>query len=325
MASTTAAPSLHDIMLRSEHGRDPSADGDTNGSMHTICTAPQRMFFGDIPLFIERTTNANCSNDGVGFYARLMGTIVEIIRDPPSSSEIIFDIDPQQANDSLSTPDEFPTAHEIHFVMDDGTGSIEVFSGRRIVPTQPAANQPSPTTTLSSILSLSPPPILLGQTVDCIGMIRIDSVETKNETKTSPLHGIWLAASSISIVNCPQAVTLRNLELSLSPRCNQVDHEQNEVTGNACTPKNRILVGGYLERKLNALYHCDQQGSVVFDMEEAFNYIKHSKDDGGITQKELSSLVGAFEPNEILAVNLAVEQLREDCRIYISQGKWFPM
>jgi hypothetical protein len=62
-------------------------------------------------------------------------------------------------------------------------------------------------------------------------------------------------------------------------------------------------------------------------MEAAFNYIKLSKDDGGITQRELASLVGAVEPNEILAVNLVVEQLREECRIYSTapRNKWFPM
>ena len=90
-------------------------------------------------------------------------------------------------------------------------------------------------------------------------------------------------------------------------------------------PQNRILIGGYLERKLNPLYHCIQDGSVQLNMEEAFRYIKHSKDDGGITSKELASLVGAVEPNEVLAVKLAVERLREDCRIYLNQGKWFPM
>ena len=84
-------------------------------------------------------------------------------------------------------------------------------------------------------------------------------------------------------------------------------------------------MGGDLERKLNPLFHCNHQNSVVFNMEDAFNYIKHSKDDGGITQQELALLVGAVHPNEMLAVNLAVEQLREDCRIYLNQGKWFPM
>jgi hypothetical protein len=40
---------------------------------------------------------------------------------------------------------------------------------------------------------------------------------------------------------------------------------------------------------------------------------------------ELASLVRALESNEVLAVNLALERLREDCRIYLNQGKWFPI
>ena len=359
MASTTA---------RERTRPSPGADGDiTSGNMHTFRTAPRRMFLGDIPPFIDRTTttDAKCGNDDdVDYCVRLMGVVVEIMRNNTrSSSDIICrDVDHRHANDETSTINESPAAHAIHhFVMDDGTGSIEVITEGRIDPTDctgevgihtpfarslpPAtrqqslqsteknrhfpqhAIQPSPTTALGSILSSSSPPILLGQTVDCIGRIRVNSTETENETKTSPSHGIWLVASSVSNVNSPREFTLRNIQLSLSPRWKPIDHERmgNDVAGNARSQKNRILVGGYLERKLNPLYHCDHQGSVVFDMEEALKYIKHSKDDGGITQKEISSLVGAVEPNEVLAVNLAVERLREDCRIYNSQGKWFPM
>jgi hypothetical protein len=327
-----------------------------NGSVHTLSTTPRRMFLCDVPLFTEQTSVNR--NDGVD-YVRLMGTVVEIIR--TSSTDISYGINPQNSNENASTSNEFPATHLIHFVIDDGTGSIEVFTKRRVAqaknsncstnilrPTtqqqirqstkqnqrilQPAT-QTFSTMTLESILSSPPPPILAGQTVDCIGWIRIDTVEglcaekTKNEKKRSPLHGLRLAASSVSIMNDPQAITLRHLELSFSPRWKIIINARqgNGVARNINSPKNRILVGGYLERKLNPLYHCDYQGSVVFNMEEAFNYIKHSKDDGGITQKELSSLVGAVEPNEVLAVNLAVEQLREDCRIYINQGKWFPM
>jgi len=356
-AGSTAALSLHDAMLSSERDYDRNI-GVGNVSLRTFCTAPRRMFLCDVPLFTEQTIVNR--NDGVD-YLRLMGTVVEIIQTSDSSTDISRGINPQHANENASSSNEFPTHQLIHFVIDDGTGSIEVFTKRRVAQSKNSScstNIPRPTmqqqirqitkqnqrilypdtqtfpiTTLESFLSSPPPPILAGQTVDCIGWIRIDTAEsscaekTKHEKKRSPLRGLRLAASSVSIVNDPQATTLRHLELSFSPRWNIINNAQqgNGVERSINSPKNRILVGGYLERKLNPLYHCDHQGSVVFNMEEAFNYIKHSKDDGGITQKELSSLVGAVEPNEVLAVNLAVEQLREDCRIYINQDKWFPM
>ena len=357
VGSTNAALSFHDAMLSSERGYDRNIVGG-NGSLHTFCTAPRRMFLCDVPLFTEQTSVNR--NDGVD-YLRLMGTVVEIIQTSDSSTDISHGNNHQNANENASTFNEFPANHLIHFVIDDGTGSIEVFTKRRVAQTKNSNcstniprlttqqqihqstkqnqhilqpdTQTFPTMTLESFLSSPPPPILAGQTVDCIGWIRIDTVEgpcaekSKNEKKRSPLHGLRLAASSVSIVNDPQAITLRHLELSFSSRWTIINNAQqgNGVARNINSPKNRILVGGYLERKLNPLYHCDHQDLVVFNMEEAFNYIKHSKDDGGITHKELSSLVGAVEPNEVSAVNLAVEQLREDCRIYINQGKWFPM
>ena len=270
-----------------------------------------------------------------------MGVVVEIIQnndtDARSPSEEIMRRDVDDA------PGDFPAAHRAmhHFIMDDGTGSIEVVTQRRIGSTEstigefdahsPFANslspattrrqslesteknrtltdQPSPTSTLRSILSSSSPPILLGQTVDCIGRIRIVSAGTDDETKASPSHhGIWLVASSVSNVNGTRAFTLRNLELSLSPRWKPTDHERmgNDVAGKdarSTTTKNRILVGGYLERRLNPLYHCDRHGSVVFDLEVALTYIRHSRYDGGITQREISSLVGAVERRTELGV-----------------------
>jgi hypothetical protein len=219
---------------------------------------------------------------------------------------------------------------------------------------QPSDNeQLSPSATmamLKTLLSSSSSPLSVGQTVDCIGRLQIvdgtvdegcspdlmaDKLEKshadhRRKGLSVSSNRILLAASSISLVNNPQAVTLRHLELSSSSRGH--DHAQlrssnfrRNINHQVPIPQNRILIGGYLERKLNPLYHCIQDGSVQLNMEEAFRYIKHSKDDGGITSKELASLVGAVEPNEVLAVKLAVERLREDCRIYLNQGKWFPM
>ena len=220
---------------------------------------------------------------------------------------------------------------------------------------QPSDNeQLSPSATmamLKTLLSSSSSLLSVGQTVDCIGRLqkivdgtidegcspdlmagKLEKSHTDHRRKglSASSNRILLVASSISLVNNPQAVTLRHLELSSSSRGD--DHAQLRSSNfrrnnnhRIPIPQNRILIGGYLERKLNPLYHCIQDGSVQLNMEEAFRYIKHSKDDGGITSKELASLVGAVEPNEVLAVKLAVERLREDCRIYLNQGKWYPM
>ena len=306
-------------------------------------------------------------------FVRLMGTVVEII---PQPTDINNNMSNTQHQHDISSKLLSNSQSLIHFVIDDGTGSIGVFTNRRMgsnnvgsgngikssggnsftnthlsqnnYSTQQQqnlhfqrANQSQPTSFLKSILSTPLPPILVGQTVDCIGRIQtdIDCIGNvgNNENMDVPIQMqkgmLWLAASSVSIVKNPQAPTLRLMELSSSDRnANIYNGNNNKDRGGNVNlargnnnPKNRILVGGRLEKKLNPLYHCNKQGSVVFNMEYAFNYIKHSKDDGGITIKELSLLVGAVEPSSLLAVNLAVEQLREDCRIYQNQGKWFPM
>jgi hypothetical protein len=333
---------------------------------NALCTAPRRMFLCDVPLYAaaERGVNTS-SNDGVGIdYVRLMGTVVEIISQSPHHS--CLDIDRVMKDDSETNVTRIPfdinvpetRIDLIHLVMDDGTGIMEVVTERR-VHTPPITTHHSnnfstiihqkaqqhqiigQSSTLESILSAPPPPIMVGQTVDCIGRIQIDDVEgvgrasCVNGTSNQGGKRIYLVASSVSPVKSPQAMTLRHLELSSLPRWTNTNSNGGGRLGNnnhhiltrknVNQSQNRILVGGTLERKLNPLYHCDRDGSVVFDMEAAFNYIKLSKDDGGITQKELASLVGAVEPNEILAVNLVVEQLREECRIYINRNKWFPM
>jgi len=321
------------------------------------------MFLCDVPLFVKQTSADGNSNNNI---VRLMGTVVDIIHTSPSPSSDTRTIQSTSQTPSIANNSTHPT-RLIHFVIDDGTESIGVFTKRRVennnsdcisgasfgqsLPTTyqngkippvasknmkqnqylQTANQTLATVTLESILTSPPPPILLGQTVDCIGKIQVDNGEklgvddTNNDNKKVPR--IWLAASSVSPVNNPQTVTLRQIELSSRKRLKRSPDDNNgrgRRVGGSINPLNRILVGG-LESKLNPLFHCNTQGSVVFNMEDAFNYIKHSKDDGGITPQELALLVGAIEPNETLAVNLAVEQLREDSRIYLNQGKWFPM
>jgi hypothetical protein len=126
--STNAALSLHDAMLSSERDYDRNI-GVGNVSLRTFCTAPRRMFLCDVPLFTEQTIVNR--NDGVD-YLRLMGTVVEIIQTSDSSTDISRGINPQHANENASSSNEFPTHQLIHFVIDDGTGSIEVFTKRRV-------------------------------------------------------------------------------------------------------------------------------------------------------------------------------------------------
>ena len=358
--------------------------------VHTLVTsrAPRRMYLCDVPLFFERDCSSNIVDDDMNF-VRLMGTIVEIIQPPPPNP------DPNPMTGLPSPPLQYNkytiTAHYnqiIQFVIDDGTGVLNVVSGEReaaetatnsdnrtdtssaekqiyqnaSLQTSDIDQPPSPLATLpmiESLLTSSQYTLSVGQTVDCIGRLQSLDYEVDEGCSSSAMFGefdtshidhrriagrILLVASSVSLVTNPQAVTLRQLELSSSrlgdsgrPTNSNNDNHNNNSNNNKNNhhhhhqipipppPKNRILIGGHLERKLNPLYHCNQQGSVYLNLEDAFHYIKHSKDDGGITSMELASLVGALESNEVLAVNLAVERLREDCRIYLNQGKWFPI
>ena len=358
-------------------GYNQTATG-CSDTLNNFCSSsiPRRMFLCDVPLFINHINAKNNDDAAVNDdrnFVRLMGTVVEIIQSSSSGST-----DNMTSNNNVSSTPNSQT-RMVHFVIDDGTGSIGVFTNRRVdnnnisgcsnngdssgkgLPTtttanakqnqylQPSANnqfRPAAATSLESILSSPLQPILVGQTVDCIGRIHIDKkilrvvagVENTSENddigmKTIPEQTVqsndgmlWLGASSVSIMDNPQAMTLSMMGLSSSDRNMNIHGRErgtNNISGRVNNAQNRILVGGHLERKLNPLYH--HNNSVLFNMEHAFDYIKHSKDDGGITVKELTSLVGAVEPNEVLAVNLAVEQLREDCRIYLNQGKWFPM
>jgi len=344
------------------------------GSPNTCCAtmAPQRIFLCDVPFIFEQSDPDDGGDAKGGNLLRLMGTVVKIIDTSSSSPEDAFECYSRASSKNAS---HYPT-RLIHFVIDDGTGSIDILTERRAdikigdcisngassgQITRPTtqeqepmshntihnhnfhqAKQPLAMTTLESLLSSPPPSISEGHTVDCIGKIRFESTGEfsdakkigNNAGKKTP-HRLWLAASSVSIMNNPHEIELRQFELSSFKRLKRTYPDSNNGTGRDRnngsprdnSPKNRILAGGSLEHKLNPLFHCNQErgGSVVFRMECAFAYIKNSKDDGGITPKELSLLVGAVEPNEVLAVNLAVEQLREDCRIYSNQGKWFPM
>ncbi|KAL9188500.1 hypothetical protein ACHAXT_006878 [Thalassiosira profunda] len=337
--------------------RDAGGGSSSSGRRTAVCTtAPRRMFLCDVPLFmkdgsasnfvrlmgtvvdiIEASDSSSCAGEGNATVSAEDNPAMQSTQSPANSGNATHHI---------------PLTH---FVIDDGTGSIGVIAHRRVEKNgsgdgrasagnaasanttaaerstvmqnkqqyMQTANRSPKRTTLKSILSKPPPPISVGQTVDCIGRIEVANAKdiggASSNDNSPPAQQLWLAASSVSISNNPQAMTLRQLELSTSRRTssnNDGEYEGGRPAHGNGVPQNRILVGGALERRLNPLYHCHRQRSVVFDMENAFQYIKHSKDDGGITQKELASLAGALEANEVLAVTLAVQQLREDCRIY---------
>lgn len=94
-------------------------------------------------------------------------------------------------------------------------------------------------------------------------------------------------------------------------------------------PKNRILVTGNLNLKLNSLVynhnHHQQQQQPVFKPDDAFRYIRYSKDDGGISGSDLALLVGAANAKEKMAVKVAVEHLQNLGMVYMKQGKYFPL
>ncbi len=365
---------------RTNYGHSLHVDSDVHSRcVHTLVTsrAPRRMYLCDVPLFFEHDCiNKTVDDDDDINFVRLMGTIVEIIQ-------------PSPPNPSTGLTIVARHNQSIQFVIDDGTGVLNVVSGgREAVENESATNsdnrtnnpgaekkiyqnanlQPSdsdqprsPLATmlmLETLLTSSQYPLSVGQTVDCIGRLQrfeyvVDEgssssamfddlyknhIDHRRQRSLASAGRILLAATAVSLVNNPQAVTLRQLELSSSSRLDDSGRRANMSNNDNYNsnnqhhqipipppPKNRILIGGHLERKLNPLYHCNQQRSVHLNLEDAFHYIKHSKDDGGITSKELASLVGALESNEVLAVNLAVERLREDCRIYLNQGRWFPI
>ena len=254
------------------------------------------------------------------------------------------------------------TYSTIKFVIDDGTGAFDVITKRKTTKNdssssssnnlsacasaphqkhsyqnmqhkykfqQKSNQQPSSPkkTSIHDLLSSPPPPIRLGQTVDCIGQIHFDE---NSQTQ-------WLKASSVSIVCHPQEETLRRLELSSS--------SERGIHGNAdnfsarCKaekddgiPKNRILAAGNLAYKLSPLYyHCNENPNsahyhyAALKTDDAYRFIRYSRDDGGINAKDLELLVGASRPNEKRAVRIAVEELQRQCMVYMKEGKYFPL
>jgi hypothetical protein len=314
-------------------------------------TVPLRIFLCDVVKYAKQ----NKSNS----LFRLMGTIVEIL--------------PQQLTGgrASSSYQKCSTKNSvIGFVIDDGSGTVAVFTRRKLrsdscSSTTEASNQqsvPQPlmqqgreidqqynnftssssTITSNSILSSPLPALKVGQTVDCIGRFVVDSgdkspddpnLKFSEEEHQSSHQIIWLAASALSIVTSPQEASLRQIELCSPSNENNLTIETNSTLRgkhfNDHMPKNRILIAGNLNLKLNSLVYNNnnqqQQQQPVFKPDDAFRYIRYSKDDGGISGPDLALLVGATKAKEKMAVKASVEHLQNLGMVYMKQGKYYPL
>ena len=206
------------------------SSNNSSGMMIQSVTVPLRMFLCDALKF------AHENNNNTNRLFRLMGTIVEILPQPARS------LSSSQKDSSLIT-----------FIIDDGSGTVAVFTERRMrldsssstkVTTSNQQSVPqhqrqhgceidqkgndyvsSSTDTQNSIL-LSPLPALkVGQTVDCIGSFVFVSgdgssddqkLKDNDEDGQSTNQKLWFAASAVSIVTSPQEVSIRQIELCSS-------------------------------------------------------------------------------------------------------------
>lgn len=309
-------------------------------------TAPVRIFLCDVVKCAKQNTSNRLF--------RLMGTIVQILPQQPTEERacstenlvVGFVLDDgsgtvavftkrNMRSDSLSSTTEASNQQSLpHHLMQ---------AGREINPRY--NNSTSTSITSHSFLSSPLPALEVGQTVDCIGNFVVDSGDMsqndQNPNRSDEEHQvshqmIWLAASAVSIVTSPQEASLRQIELCSSSennlRNNLTIETNSTVVGklvNDNLPKNRILVTGNLNLKLNSLVynhnHHQQQQQPVFKPDDAFRYIRYSKDDGGISGSDLALLVGAANAKEKMAVKVAVEHLQNLGMVYMKQGKYFPL
>lgn len=300
-------------------------------------TVPLRIFLCDVEKFAKQSDS--------DLLFRLMGTIVEIL--------------PQEADHKCS--------NLLGFVIDDGSGTVTVFSNRKVKTETSWCQHRTPQPHLRqqgielgqhqchlnpSLLSSSLPILKVGQTVDCIGKFIIGTGHKASNNdltcnsigEQQQLPQIWLAASTVSIVTSPQESSLRQIELCLcsygnDSRNNNTIETSSTIGGNPdddkSMPKNRILSAGDLNLKLNSLFysnnhhqnqHRQQCGSeVTFNPDDAFRYIRFSKDEGGISVSDLALLVGAAKAKEKMAVKAAVEYLQNEGMVYLKQGKYYPL
>lgn len=309
----------------------------TNNRSGTIqsMSVPLRIFLCDVLKFSQQNSTNRLY--------RLMGTIVEIF--------------PQQ--DLPSCQNDSPEAL-FAFVIDDGSGTVAVFTKRKMrlesvpqqrqqgreIDQQHSDSASSSNSTPQFPLTLPLPTLKVGQTVDCIGNFVVDSGDgSLDEQRLKSSHDeyqstkqIWFAASAVSIVTSPQEAAIRQIELCSSSveeniRSNPTTESNMTTKGNPADsmPKNRILIAGDLNLKLNSLLYknnnqqLQQQPQPMFKPDDAFRYIRYSKDDGGISASDLALLVGAKKTTEKLAVKAAVEHLQNLGMVYMQQGKYYPL
>jgi len=294
-------------------------------------TVPSRIFLCDVIKFAAQQNNS-------GRLFRLMGTIVEIIPQNPITDE------GRRASSSTTCGDDC-SPNKLLFVIDDGSGTVAVFTERKTDTAAPMLPSPSPA-------------LKVGLTVDCIGKLVIHGEERlsdgqsccssdKQQDKSPP---VWLIASSVSIVTSPQEELLRQIELinndsnNLRNNTNTESNSTISIGGKLADdnmPRNRILLAGDLNSKLNSIFynsssvinnnkqqqqlHPQQVPEIIFKPDDAFRFIRYSKDEGGISIDDLALLVGATKAKEKRAVKSAVEYLQNQGMVYLKQGKYYPL
>eukprot|EP00804_Cyclotella_cryptica_P011685 CCRYP_020710-RA/>CCRYP_020710-RA protein AED:0.22 eAED:0.22 QI:0/-1/0/1/-1/1/1/0/261 len=259
--------------------------------------APRRMFLCEVQLFLQKnfSSNSDCPPEML-----LMGRVTHISCQPTENTTSISNTCQQNLSDQTANKNAVTI-----FAIEDGTASLDVVAVEKH------------------------PPIKLGQLVDCIGRIYfIDNIdELGRQHEIQKPH--YLEATSLSILNNPQEETLRQLELSSMTATSKFDNHFSQnysVTTTDDIPKNRVLVAGDLQIKLNTLYHTSRPyPSVTLNTNDAYRYISYSANYGGISLRDLESLVGAIIHREKMAVREAVEDLQKCGMVYMKDGRYYPL
>ncbi|KAL7475730.1 hypothetical protein ACHAW6_001639 [Cyclotella cf. meneghiniana] len=259
--------------------------------------APRRMFLCEVPLFLQKyfSTNFDCHPELL-----LMGRVTQIARQTEENTASISNASQKSRNEQTGDVDAVTI-----FAIEDGTASIDVVAVSKH------------------------PPIKVGQLVDCIGRIHFsDNIgEFDSQSQIEKLH--YLEATTVSILNNPQEETLRQLELSSKAAQSKFDTDFAQTypaTMTESTPKNRVLAAGDLQIKLNTLYHKSHPyPSITLDTNVAYRYISYSAKYGGISLRDMESLVGALIHKEKMAVREAVEELQKCGMVYMKDGKYYPL
>lgn len=296
-------------------------------------TVPSRIFLCDVIKFATQQNNSDR-------LFRLMGTIVEIIPQNLITDE-------GRASSSTTCGDDCSPANKLLFVIDDGSGTVAVFTERK-------------TDTAAPMLSSPPSVLKVGLTVDCIGKLVVHGEErlsddgqscSSSDKQQDKSPHIWLVASSVSIVTSPQEALLRQIELTNNDSNNLRNNTNTESNSTISTggkladenmPRNRILLAGDLNFKLNSIFYNSSSiinnnnnrqqqlqpqrvPEIIFKPDDAFRFIRYSKDEGGISIDDLALLVGAAKAKEKRAVKAAVEYLQNQGMVYLKQGKYYPL